>query len=188
VWTRQGEQGALSGSFVMRHREILRQRVGAEAFRRVLAALEPAAREAISSARSESWVPVDHLEALYLAIAGTVGENPVDLHVEVATQVAEQLVRTVWRILLGLSTDSALIPRATVFYAKSYNRGTLTAKLMGPGSAEAVLDGWPDAPELTLRGVRIALDTVLRLAGRTRIAVIAERHARGARWQMSWHA
>lgn len=182
------DDGALSGSFVMRHREILRQRLGPEAFARILEALEPAAREAILTARAESWVAVADVDALYVQIGRALDRDPVGLHVEVATEVAEQMVRTVWRILLGLSSDTSLISRATVFYARAYNRGTLTAKLLGRGRAEALLVGWPNAPEITVRGVRISLDSVLRLAGRKAIEVVAERHADGARWDMSWQA
>jgi hypothetical protein len=79
-----------------------------------------------------------------------------------------------------------LAARAPVFYAKSWNRGTLTVNLVGPGRAVGVLHDWPGAPDFTVRAVRVSLGVVLRLAGRQQVEVVVERHWRGPRWHMSW--
>ena len=89
-------------------------------------------------------------------------------------------MRSVWRILLRLTSDESLVARVPVFYPKSWNRGRLVARLVGPGKAESRLDGWPNVPEYTVRGVRIAFETTLRLAGRKDIESSVERHADGA--------
>jgi hypothetical protein len=95
-------------------------------------------------------------------------------------------MKTVWRALLRLTTDNALITRTPVIFSRSYNRGRLTASIPVPGRGEITLDEWPDAPEWPLRATRIGVETVLRLAGRKDVRVVAERRPQGAFFLATW--
>jgi hypothetical protein len=178
--------GALSGTFVVRHRELFKQRFGEQTLRRALELLPAEVRDAFSTATAQSWVPVVHVQAVYDAMARVLGRDPVDLHFEIGRAASEQTVRALWRALLRISSDSVLVSQAPVFYPKAWNRGTLHVKLLEPGHAEARLDGWPDAPAFTIRGVRIALEVVLNLAGRKNIEVQMERTPVGAVFRARW--
>jgi hypothetical protein len=89
-------------------------------------------------------------------------------------------------MLLRLTTDSALIARTPVLFGKSYNRGRLIAAIPKPGLGEIRLVDWPDPPEWPVRGTRIGIETVLRVAGRVDVRVEGQRTATGAHYQARW--
>jgi hypothetical protein len=178
--------GELSGTFVVRHRELFKQRFGDAALRRALELVAPDVRDAIMSATAQSWIPVAFMQATYDAIGQVTGRDSTELHFEIGRMASEQTVRALWRALLRMSSDSALVSQAPVFYPKAWRRGTLHVKLIEPGFAEARLEGWPDVPDFTMRGVRIAFEVVLRLAGRKNVSVQSERAPAGAVFRVRW--
>lgn len=180
------EEGALSGAFVVAHRSILRERCGELQVREALATLPPEWRAAFTEATPTTWVPAAVVDAFYRAMAARLSRDVADLHVEIAQLVSERMIRTVWRILLQLTTDTQLVAQVPVFYAKTWNRGTLTARSTGRGRAQATLIGWPGAPEFVLRGVRIAIVRALQLAGRRAPRVESEATEDGARFDAEW--
>jgi hypothetical protein len=182
------EFGALSGAFMLRHRELVRARYGETVLAQTLASLTPEQQSAVRDATPFAWVPIATVEAFYEQLGRVVGRPPAELHYEIGPLVIEHTVKTVWRILLRLTSDESLVARVPVFYPKSWNRGHLVARLVGRGRAEARLDGWPNVPEYTLRGLCIAFQTTLRLAGRKDIETSIERREDGASIQMRWRA
>jgi hypothetical protein len=95
-------------------------------------------------------------------------------------------MRTVWRLLLRVSSDRALVSRAPVLFAKAYNRGRLEAHFPRPGAGEIHLSEWPNPPEWPLRATRIGIETVLRLAGRRSIQMRVARVDGGALFSARW--
>ena len=182
------EYGALTGSFVLRHRELVRQRFGEAALAATLDSLSTAQRSQILDVTPLGWIPVSTIEAFFDALGRVVGRTAEDLHFELGPLAIEHMVRSVWRILLRLTSDESLVARVPVFYPKSWNRGRLVARMVAPGQAEARLDGWPNVPEYTVRGLRISLETTLRLAGRKDIMSSIERHPDGAMIYVRWRS
>ncbi len=180
------EEGALSGAFVVAHRAMLRERYGELPLREALQSLPREWRLSISEAKGTSWVPVAVVDAFYRAMAARLSRDVESLHVEIAEIVSERMIRTVWRILLQLTTDAQLVAQVPVFYARTWNRGLLTAKSTGRGRATATLTGWPGVPEFTLRGVRIAIVRALQLAGRRSPSVESRPTADGAQFDAAW--
>ena len=154
---------------MLRHRELVRQRFGEAVLTQALADMTPAQQSAVRGATPFAWVPVSTVEAFYEQVARVVGRTPAELHFEIGPLVIEHTVRSVWRILIRMTSDESLVARVPVFYPKTWNRGRLMARLVGRGHAEARLDGWPNVPEYTVRGLLIAFETTLRLAGRNDI-------------------
>lgn len=180
------EQGALSGSFVLRHRESLREKFGADALRTALAALSAEASTAIANAGKVGWVPVEAVDELFNVVARQRRLEPAVLHKELSELATEHTVRSVWRVLLRFTSDAQLVAQTPVFYRKAWNRGALTAALERPGFATLTLSSWPDAPEFTVRGLQLSVARVLELAGRDSVRIIHERTEDGAKYQATW--
>jgi hypothetical protein len=125
-------------------------------------------------------------DAFYRAFAERVGIDVAELHTETSRQSVERTFKTIWRLLLRFTADQALIARTPVLYSRAYSKGTLKAAFPGAGVAEIALEGWPDAPDIVLRGTRVAVETVLRLSGRNAVKLTVERAPDGAKIHATW--
>ena len=54
------------------------------------------------------------------------------------------------------------------------------------GRAELALSDWPGVPEIAQRGLRVGVETVLRVAGRQNVRVTSEARPDGALFHASW--
>lgn len=180
------EEGALNGSFVVRHRELLREKFGADALRAALGALSPEASKAIADASKVGWVPVEAVEEMFAEVARRQGLDPVLLHKELSQRATEHTVRTVWRLLLQFTTDAQLVSQTPVFFRRAWNRGSLTTELVKPGFAVMTLSSWPGVPEFTVRGLQISVARVLELSGRQDVRITYARTDDGARYEATW--
>lgn len=176
----------MSGSFVLRHRESLREKFGVDALRAALGALSAEASTAIANAGKVGWVPVEAVDELFNEVARQRKLNPTVLHKELSELATEHTVRSVWRVLMRFTTDAQLVAQTPVFYRKAWNRGALTAELVKPGFAIMTLSSWPEVPEFTVRGLQLSVGRVLELAGRDAVRIIHERTEDGARYQATW--
>ncbi len=154
--------------------------------RRVLGRVDPETRQLWTGATPVGWLPIAVLERVFGETAVELGRTISDLHSEVARVSIERTMRTLWRMLLRLTSDQALISRTPVIYAKSYNRGRLLAEIPRSGHAEVKLVDWPTVPDWPLRATRIGIETVLRIAGREGVEVSYTRDATGAAYVASW--
>jgi hypothetical protein len=180
------QDAKVSGAVIQQHRSVIADRYGAAVLGRTLGRMPRAAAEQIESAISVGWVSISAQEALYDALSSEVGRPVPELHAEVARLSTGRNLRTLWRLLLRVTTDQALVARAPILFARSYAQGTLSARMLDDGHAELVLSSWPRVPEFTLRGVCLGVETVLRAAGRRDPRVTAERTAHGARFDAVW--
>jgi len=164
----------------------MQARYGSAVFERTLKRLAAGDRELIEHALPIDWIPIRIQEAFYAALAQETGKPLEELHTDVARESTARTLRTIWRVLLRFTSDTALVARAPIFFEKSFSRGRLSAELEAPGKARLRVRGWPDIPEFSLRGVRIGIETVLREAGRREVQVASERVPDGADLSASW--
>jgi hypothetical protein len=180
------EPPRVSGALACGLREVLVDRAGEDAVARALARCDDDIRQRWQNATHVGWVPIEVLERVFGEVAASLGRNVADLHTEVARVSIERTMRTLWRVLLRLTTDQALISRTPVIFAKSYNRGRLLAVIPSSGHAEVNLVEWRNPPEWPLRATRIGIETVLRIAGRNDVEVSYSRTNEGATYAASW--
>jgi hypothetical protein len=180
------ERGAVSGALATNLRAVVTELLGEAAVRAALARVPADARRDFETVTSIGWIPITSLEAVFGELARGNGQTVAELHENVARISVERTMRTVWRLLLRLTTDAALISRAPVLFAKAYNRGRLEARIPTPGRADVTLSEWPNTPEWTLRATRIGIETVLRVAGRKNVRITYERRPMGAAFSVTW--
>jgi hypothetical protein len=153
---------------------------------RAIAALEEGLRAELGRALPGAWVRLAVLQALYAEVSRETGTSIEDMHTAVTRESTGRTVRTVWRMLLRLSNDEALVSRTPDMYKKAFSRGEVTSRLLGPHQSENVLSGWPDVPDFVIRQIKVATETVLVLAGRSEIVVNVERRSDGVVYTASW--
>ncbi len=176
----------VSGALASGLRDALTELVGPERVELALTRVDAEERHRWESTTPVGWLPLHVLEHVFGEVARDLGRDIGDLHVEVARISIERTMRTLWRLLLRLTSDSALVSRTPLIFAKSYNRGRLEAKMPVGGQAEIQLFDWPDAPEWPLRATRIGIETVLRIAGRKDVRVRCTRTSSGALYAANW--
>jgi hypothetical protein len=176
----------ISGALITQHRAILIELVGAETLDRALAQLAAADREAIQGATSLSFIPIRAADAMYRAIGRESGRDYVHLHEQVSRTAVERALKTIWRLLLRFTSDEALVARTPVIFTKAFPQGVLNPRVVGPGQAEIRVESWPQMPEYAIRGTRVAVESVLRLAGRSNVKINAEATHDGCLYRVTW--
>lgn len=177
---------SISGPLACGLRDVAAELVGDEVVRRAIARLAADVRTRYETATAIEWMPIAVMEEAFSAIADELGTDVASLHERVATVSVERTFRTVWRVLLRLTTDKALVSRTPVVFARSYNRGRLTAEVPRPGRSEITLFDWPNVPAWPQRATRIGIATVLRVAGRSDVRVEMAPTPTGARYVATW--
>jgi hypothetical protein len=180
------EPACVSGALASNLRVVLEEHAGREVVRAALARVAPDVRDEFESVTSVGWVRIATFETVFGQVARESGTTVTVLHESVARISIERTMRTVWRMLLRLTTDNALISRTPVIFSRSYNRGRLEARIPTTGRGEITLADWPEVPEWPLRATRIGVETVLRLAGRKDVRVERERRESGAFFLATW--
>jgi len=176
----------VSSALAVGLRDVAAEIVGADTAARALARLTPEDRERYLGLLPLGWTPIALMESAFGAIAGEVGRSVADLHTEVARVSVARTLRTVWRVLLRFTSESALIARTPVIYGRSYNRGRLEAQVLESGRGDIALLDWPGVPDWPLRAVSIGVATVLDVSGRRGAKVTWSRTPRGAHFLAQW--
>jgi len=176
----------MSGTLVLEHRRILKEMCGPTDFERVLAALPRDVREEYENIAMLGWLRVRTAEQVFDAAGRVLDRIPADLHTEVARRSVEHTLTKLWRFVLRLASDDALISRTPIMYRKAFQRGRLEARVVAPGNAEVQVHDWPDMPEFSTRGLRIAIETVLSLAGRKGVRLKLSHNERGPMFTATW--
>lgn len=177
----------VGGTIVVEAREVLRELAGAQ-FDAALATLPPALEAEYREITPLSWFPVDRLEQVVRAIARQLHTDPLDLNDRVSTLATERALGGIWRMLLRITTDRALLSRTPVIYQKTYDTGRIVPRITAPGRAEVELLDFPGAPEFVLRPLGVGIQTTLRCAGRAQARVTHERTRDGAMYRGVWVA
>lgn len=176
----------ITGTLVSAHLDLLGGRFGVAEVARCIDGLPPETRSDLQGVIAAGWVPVRSYDLFYRAFAKQTGVDVGDLHADMSRQSVERTFKTLWRLLLRLTSDEALVSRTPVLFSRAYTRGKLSSSIPSPGVAELALDGWPDVPDIVIRGTRIAIETVLRLSGRTAVRTSFERAPDGAILRATW--
>jgi len=184
----QGSGPRVSGAMLIGHRLAMEDLAGADVVSRALASLGPERENDYRTMTALSWLPVELADAVTTAVAREAGRPLMEFHGEVTRLNLQRTFTTLWRLLLRVTTDSALMSRTPSVYARTFDQGTLVSQVVAPGRAEVKVRGWADMPPLQLEGLRVGVDTVLVVAGRRDVKVFGERHAQGANFTASWRA
>jgi hypothetical protein len=180
------KEPAISGSLVIQHRKILATVVGEDALARAFATLSASDRQALDEVTVLTYVPITAAEALFAAVGREVGRDVPSLHEQVSRTSLEQNLKTIWRLLLRFTSDEALIARTPVIFSKAFPQGQIRPRIVSPGRAEIRVEHWPDMPEYAIRGTRVAVETVLRLAGRSSVKLSTDRTSDGVVYGATW--
>lgn len=172
----------------LRNERVFREAAGDSAVDKAWAALPPADREVLESAVPAAWIPVPILDAFYTSIAEFAGQDLRTFYPEVVRRGISQTLRSVWRVLLRLTSDRALVNRAPVIYSRGHSVGTMKATIDGPGRATLVVTGWPGMPDLRRLGVAAGVRATLEVAGRKDVSVEYEGTDDGALLHARWRA
>ena len=181
-------EACVSGTAFCAQRDEIEKEYGRPVLLRAVERLEPAQREHVMGALAVSWVPISTQQALYEALAVETGDCAEELHMEMVRRSMERNLRTLWRLLLRLTSDEAVISRAPVLFKKGYRQGTLEVEKIAEGRARLRVSGWPNMPAIALRGLCVGIETILMLVGRRDVRVKSEASAGGARLEVSWTA
>lgn len=176
----------VAGSNLTVSRRVARDIVGPVVFEAVLAELSSEERASYMDSTAVSWVPVAHIDAVMERLAQRSGRVPEELVMELTRRVQEEMLHTLYRVLMRVTTDAALIERTQTFYAKVYDTGTLSSVFPAPGRCEVTLSGWPSISNLQIAGLGAGVETTLRCAGRKEARVHGRRADDGAFYQCAW--
>lgn len=167
---------------------ILREQIGADVVARAMDSLPEAQRAELRALTSVGWIDVAIAKAIFVAAAHEAGRDVESVHRNAVRAGVEQTFKSLWRLILRLTTDNALVTRTPMIYSKTYDSGKLSSRIVAPGRAEIVLEGWPGADELSLRGLAVGIETTLIVAGRKGVRVNFDRRSDGALFVASWRA
>ncbi len=177
---------SLSGAIVLRNIESFRRLVGAEAVERAYKALPDAQCARLEAAVPAAWLPAEDVDALYAAIAEEAGEDLMSIYPKVVRDGVERTLRSVWKVLLRITTPRGLLARAPIVYGRSHSIGTVVPTVLGPGRARVDLTGWPGMSDMRRVGVATGIETLLAVAGRKNPKATFEATADGAVFQLTW--
>jgi len=181
-----GSSPRLSGAVFTANLKLYRELLGSDVVDATLATLPADQREEVDAAVASAWLRASTCDAVYTALGAETGRDPIVVYRDIVERGVERTLITLWRVLLQVTTDRALLSRTPQFYRKGHDTGELSAAMLGPGFARLVLTGWPDIPEMRLHGVAAGVTAVLRVAGRRSVSLTFERTADGARFDARW--
>lgn len=177
---------SLSGAVFLRNVEFFRKEVGSEAVERAFASLPQDQRDRLHAAVPAAWMWATDVDDLYYAIAEAAGRELLSFYSDVVRQGIEQTLRSVWKVLLRLTSPRALLLRAPIVYGRGHSAGKIVPEIVGPGRAKAVLTGWPGMSDLRRVGVATGIETLLTVSGRNDTKVEFEATDDGAIFYVAW--
>lgn len=177
---------SLSGAIVLRNIESFRRLVGTEAVERGYQALPDAQCARLRAAVPAAWITTEDVDALYAAIADAAGEDLMTIYPTVVREGVARTLRSVWKVLLRVTTPRGLLKRAPLVYRRSHSIGTVVPTVLGPGHARVELTGWPGMSDMRRIGVAAGIETLLAVAGRKNPKATFEATADGAVFQLTW--
>lgn len=181
-------EARFTGTMVEQHLRYLRNAHGSDVVDAALGHIPEAISRELITALPVSWVRISSLERFYEALATELGRTVEEVHSSTVDHCTRATYGTLWRALLRITTDSAILRRAPVLYRKTYDTGELVARIDQPGHAVCEIRQWPGVPVLALRGLRIGIANVLIVAGRKNVRTESATTPDGARFEVLWDA
>lgn len=105
---------SLSGALYLRNEKVFRQVLGDKVVDQALASLTKEEQDILESAVPAAWIPVCVVDGCYEAIARCAGRELKSFYPQVVRLGVSQTLRSVWKVLIRLTTDRALLSRASV--------------------------------------------------------------------------
>jgi hypothetical protein len=177
---------AASGQGMLDMRRAIEDAHGKDVIVRALANVSPEARKEYETASPLSWVKITTAHDVHAAIARELGRDVDEFTDEFVVKGVERSFKTVWRVLLSLTSDEALVKRAASMYSRTRNVGTMKNVIIEKGGSRGALEGWPDINERAMRTIALGIQTVLRLAGRKDAVTTYTKTATGAEFTSRW--
>jgi len=151
-----------------------------------LARVPPEARHEYENITAITWVTYETLRVVHDTVADIMGVDAEVLAERVARLCVERSFTTVWRVLLRITSDEAIVVRTPMFYSRSRNIGTMSARIIEPGRSESIVSGFPTMPDRDIMVLAVSVETVLTLAGRRDVKCRGERSPDGAIFFSRW--
>lgn len=175
----------------MNSRQSLEEIAGKDVVARALDELPDADREQYLAVGPDAWLPVRIADELQRAVAREAG-IPIGEFANFVRAFShrsvERMVSTVWRVLLRLTSDKALVERTPELFSNTYNVGRLKASVDGPGRGTVVLEEWPDISDEQMIGTAAGIEAVLQTAGRKHVEIRWQRTPDGVKYTATWSA
>jgi hypothetical protein len=167
-------------------RAVILEQYGREPIARALANVPPDVRAEYEQMSTIAWVRSSTDYAVHDAIAAVLGLEPLGFHEQVLRAAMTRSFKTIWRILLRLQSDEALIARTPGIYRRTRNVGRMVVQSNAPGRAEFVLSEYPRIGLRDVRSIGAGLEVVLSLTGRANARVAARPASDGAVFSVTW--
>jgi hypothetical protein len=175
-------RGNVSAAIVLDQWHLAQKILGKAVIDQARAALSPKARAELEALLPVSWCSLTTATEIHFAVADAAQLDPVAWHRRLVRVGMERTFTTFWRVMMRLTSVEAMIKRAAIVYAKSYDRGAATARLVEPGLVEFVISGWPHIPDFEVDAVCSGIEAMIRISGRTSVSIESTRLDDGARF------
>jgi len=176
----------ISGAVVLDQRAAYEHRLGSDFIERALNQLTEEERRAFAELLPISWIEIDAWNKIVMAFAAEAGRDVLELDAEIVGFGIERTFRGVWKVLLRITTDDAILSRAPMIWSKTFDTGHLAMRMIEKGHAELEVRGFPGALDLNLQGIGISTKRVLELGGRKDVKLTYTRTPTGVIYQATW--
>lgn len=176
----------IRGAIVLNNLVGFAEVVGQDTVDRAIAGLPQSVADEVGALVSASWIRAASVDVLFGAIARAAGLQPSELFPEAIERGVSRTLNTVWRALLQITSDAAIIKRTPTLYRRTYSRGRLEVRSFGDAAAQVELVDWPDVSDTRLVAVASGMRAVLRIAGRKAVHVASTHTRDGAMFDVRW--
>lgn len=167
-------------------REGMQELFGTEALESAEATLDADVRDEFRNTATLPWLRLSTVTQVGDALARVAGRTPDAVWDALVKHGAQRWFRLVWRVLLNLASDEALLSRSAMIYSRARNTGSMSGGVVSPGRAELVVTGWPEMPERQVRNLALASELILEAAGRRDVHTRYERTPDGAKLAIAY--
>jgi hypothetical protein len=167
-------------------RAVIVQQYGTEPIATALANVSSDVRAEYEQMTSIAWVRSSTDYLVHDALAAVLGLEPLGFHEQVLRAAMARSFKTIWRILLRLTSDEALIARTPGIYRRTRNIGEMVVQGNTRGRAEFVLTKYPGIGPRDVRSIGAGLEVVLSLTGRANARATARPALDGATYTVTW--
>jgi hypothetical protein len=164
------------GAVLLEQRKVLAELAGDEVLEAVIAALPDDRRKEYEGLTLLSWCRHTTATEVVVRVGEAIGKRPEAFQAEVVRTGVERLFGGIWKVLLRLSSDDALIKRSALLYSKACDRGRMSAESLRAGHVRLTLSEWPDIPDLGIIALAAGIESVMRVVGRKAIITHRREH------------
>ncbi len=176
----------VAGARIVAMRELVEQRHGRAVLDRALRTLPAEVRDEYLNATAVSWVRATTDYSVHDAVAAALGQPAQAFHLALLREGLARSFKTLWKVLLRLTTDNALIARTPTIYKRTRNTGEMQSRLLAPGHAVLELRQYPGITARDGAALAAGLEVVFSLTGRNNARSNVVMVEDGANFEMLW--